>query len=65
MIYKSKKFGILQNKSEELFLDYYDILSSYFVSIDELDERHDYNGNSILKKYSVIEVDALLDLTVR
>ena len=61
----SETNDLTENKSEELFLDYYDILSPYFVSIDELDERYNYDGNSILKKHSGIEVDRLLDLTVR
>ena len=60
----SETDGSSTNHGELLFMDYYDILSPYFVLIDELDERYIYNGNSIVKRYAGIEVEKLVDLLI-
>ena len=59
-----EKDGLTQNCSERLFLDYYDVLSPYFVLIDEFETISYYNEDRIINKYAGIEVEKLVDLLI-
>ena len=57
--------GKVENCSKTLFLEYYDILSPYFVPLNQLESSYTYNDKLIIQRYAGINLEILNELLIK